>query len=356
MQLFSLWKGTQTVRLAFDGQLIGDNRVNGQYKVQALSVTLPDTQISPIIEPTETLSYHDYTYQTRLYKASDFIVTAALFSENISHQGIDENGNGLFESITIDIGLNISIPSTFLVSGDLYDGQGNYLGNATWTGTGDIANLKFEVAKTQPPYTLGNLILIDQKGPLLDSRYYQAYEINDLAGLIETGFVTIGNPDENDIEDITPGTFTFTLVDTDIPTDGQYDILRVIVNVIATDAGDYRIEGLLVDEYGSDIAWSVSDLQHLNAGSQTMTLELNGKQLYDQLPVAPATKALKLVAVKIFSGNLSQSTLEGEAQIAATTSAYTRSQFEPSSPAINLFQDDLENSTGNWDSLSQCGA
>jgi uncharacterized repeat protein (TIGR02543 family) len=58
------------------------------------------------------------------------------------------------------------------------------------------------------------------------------------------------------------------------------------------------------------------------------------------------------VAVKIFSGNLSSATLESEAKIAITTPAYGRSQFEPSSPAYHLFQDDLENGIGNW-SFSQ---
>ena len=77
-----------------------------------------------------------------------------------------------------------------------------------------------------------------------------------------------------------------------------------------------------------------------------MTLEFDGKMLYDQLLVSG--KALKLVAVKIFSGNLSSATLESEVKFATTTPAYTRSQFEPSSPAVTLFQDDMENGTGQW--------
>ena len=100
--------------------------------------------------------------------------------------------------------------------------------------------------------------------------------------------------------------------------------------------GNYRIEGLLVDDYGTEIAWAVSNPQALVVGTSTMTLEFDGKMLYDQLPLARATKALKLVAVKIFSGNLSTATLQSQAPIAVTTPAYTRSQFEPSSPAAKL--------------------
>ena len=88
---------------------------------------------------------------------------------------------------------------------------------------------------------------------------------------------------------MTPGTFTFTPVDTN--GNGKYDKLVANVAVTVTDAGtfragNYRIEGLLVDEYGTEIAWSVSNPQALVVGTNTMTLEFDGKMLYDQLPLA----------------------------------------------------------------------
>ena len=180
----NLIKGTQTVQVSFDGLEIGDNRVNGPFTVQALWVKQSNPGGVPIAL-SDTLAYQTYTYQTSPYKATDFKVTPALISDNFSHSEIDGNNNGLYDAVQVDIGLDIYKSGPFQVEGDLHDGQGNYIGNASWTGTGDMASLLFDIAETQPPYTLENLKLIDQQGPLLDSRYYRAYEINDFDGLVE---------------------------------------------------------------------------------------------------------------------------------------------------------------------------
>ena len=163
--------------------------------------------------------------------------------------------------------------------------------------------------------------------------------------------VSFGSPEANGITGITPGVFTITPVDNDIPADG-YDILRVDVGVTladTNDTGDYRIEALLEDNSGNMVAWAVSGNQHLVYGipNQKMNLEFNGKMLYDQLPLA-GTRSFKLVAVKIFSGNLSTATLENEVKYGTSTPSYSRSQFEPSSAAMTVFQDDMESETSKW--------
>ena len=158
---------------------------------------------------------------------------------------------------------------------------------------------------------------------------------------------------------MTPGTFAIAPADTD--NDGQYDKLVVTVSVTSNEAGsDYHLEGLLIDAYGTPVAWSTSQAQSLVNNpnmTQYMYLEFDGKMLYDQLPLSPGTKALKLVAVKIYTGNLSQSTLKAQVQVPsnATTPAYSRSQFEPSSPAATVFQDDLEGGTGKWAASGAAG-
>ena len=96
------------------------------------------------------------------------------------------------------------------------------------------------------------------------------------------------------------------------------------------------------------VAWAISDPQILVEGNQVMRMEFDGKILYDQLPISPNAKPLKLVAIKIFSGNLSSETLESEASTAVITPAYSRNQFEPSTQATQLFQDDMENGTRSW--------
>ncbi len=349
----TLKPGKQIVEMSFNGFEIADSKVDGPYTVKALWAAEPDQTDLAFIDPEKTLDYQSYSYSTQAYDYTQFkILAATIDSDGISHIGIDKDKNGLFESIVINIPLIIDIPGRLTVDGDLYDSKGDFVGNATWTGIDAEAKLQFNVEKTSPPYTLEHLNLTITNGEMLDSRFAPSYEINDMDGKIEAGNIIIGTPSNGDPSlmqpvDVDPtGVYTITPVDTN--GNGLYDKLRVEVGVTVTESGgNYRIEGLLEDDYGTEIAWAVSDPQTLTIGNQTMTLDFDGKMLYDQLPLT-GTRAFKLVAVKIFSGNLSTTTLESEAKFATITPAYTRNQFEPSSPAITLFQDDLENGTSQW--------
>ncbi len=349
----TLKPGKQIVEISFNGIEIADSKVDGPYKVEALWAVEPDQTYLVIVDPEKTLVFQPYSYSTQVYDYTQFkILAATIDSDRISHSGIDKDKNGLFESIVFNIPLNIEIPGRLTLTGDLYDSVGGFVGNATWIGFDTAAKLQFDVEKTSPPYTLEHLYLTITDGEMLDSRFAPSYEVDDMDGTIEIGKISITTPSSGDPslmqpEEVDPtGVNTITLVDTN--GNALNDILRVQVGVTVTESGgNYRIEGLLEDEYGKEIAWAVSEPQALVVGSQTMTLDFDGKMLYDQLPLT-GTRAFKLVALKIFSGNLSATTLESEAKFVTMTPAYARNQFEPSSPAISLFQDDLENGTGNW--------
>ena len=364
----TLGLGKQVVTLTFNGLSVGNNQAKGPYELQALWIADKDALVGPFYMPEEMEAFQTFSYKTGRYKADEFEVTPALFTDIYSYQGVDKNHNGLYEAITVDIGLNIITNGAYQVEGDLYDVQGKYVSHASWTGNKSVASLQFDVAKSKPPYILGNLYLFSKKGsnngPMIDSRTYKAYEITDLDGKIEGGSVEFTSAetgqqlktDEGMISalkvlTVEPVADSFTFIPLDTNSDGGYDKLRVEVKVIADqpdDNGDYRIEALLEDETGKEVAWAVSGNQPIVYGStQTMTLEFDGKMLYDQLPLT-GSKSWKLVAVKIFSGNLSSSTLESELQFGTTTPAYSRSQFESSSAAVTVFQDDMENGTNQW--------
>ena len=345
-----LESGKQVVQISFDGEKIGDIGLDGPYQIAALWVASPEEPVLTIIDPEMLLDYKTFTYNTLAFAANDFEVTEAVFSDDYSFEGIDGNGNDLFEAININIGLDIAIAQTFQVSGVLRDSQGNYVGDAAWTGTGNVASLIFNVTDFQPPFTLENLNLTLQNGQLLDYRTYKVFEITGLEGDIETSDVQIETPEpaEANTRDVTT-IDSWEVVPTDTNGNGRFDKLVINVDVTVTgSAGTYRIEGLLEDAYGTEIAWSVSDPQALSLGSQTMALEFDGKMIYDQLPLT-GSRALKLVALKIYSGNFPASTtLQAQLPVVLTTSPYTRSLFEPSSDAIPLFEDDIENGSTKW--------
>ena len=349
----TLKPGKQIVEITFNGIEIADSKANGPYMLEALWAAEPDQTDLAFIDPEKTLGYQSYSYSTQAYDHTEFkILAAKINAEGLFHSGIDLDENGLFESIVIQIPLIVDIPGSFTLDGDLYDGNGDFVGNASWTGIESEAKLQFNVEKTSPPYTLEHLNLKITNGELLDSRFAPSYEVDDMDGLIQSGNISFGSISIDDPSlaqplDVDPtGIYTITPVDTN--ENSLADILRVQVGVTVTGiGGDYRIEGLLEDNYGTEIAWAVSDPQPLSVGNQTMILDFDAKMLYDQLPLT-GTRAFKLVAVKIFSGNLSVATLESEAKFATVTPAYARNQFESSSPAVTLFQDDLETGTSKW--------
>jgi hypothetical protein len=348
--------GVNTVPISFDGETIGDRKVNGPYQVVNLWVASPNQVIPKAMSPEEALDFQELDYSTAAYSANAFAVRAASFAGNFWHQGLDDNGDGYYESLVVYVPLDLALTGVYRVEGDLYDGQRNLVGHAAWTGYYGLAALQFPIAKTNPPYTLENLMLVDSKGALLDSRGAKAYKIADVAGMIYKGPVAISSiPSAGDFSAMAVTStlsFTSTVVDTD--SNGKFDQLVITAGVKVTGAGGaYRIEGLLVDQNGAPVAWAVSDPQTLSVGNRQMQLAFDGKVIHDHMPFSPLTTTFKLIGVKIFSGNLSSSTLEDQVHVAMTTPAYTRNQFDAAS--ISLFEDNLERgsiTTNNWNAQS----
>ena len=174
--------------------------------------------------------------------------------------------------------------------------------------------------------------------------------MDDMAGKIELRSVSFANNDLATVRELSATMFSVAPVDTD--SNGKYDQLVVTVDVDVTDQpGLYRIEGLLVDEAGTPIAWSVSDPQALVVGTdQQMLLAFDGTMLYDQLRVGSSTKTFSLVAVKIFSDHLSASTLQAEVAVAASydTPPITGQILSRPAPAQTLFADDMETDASKW--------
>jgi hypothetical protein len=344
----TLTTGLQTVQVAFDGQVIGDNAVDGPYQVLAIWAAPADQAVSDLALPEEMASYQTYEYATQAYAAGEFIVRAAFIDENFTYTTIDENANGSIDWITISVPLNIAIPGSFTVEGDLYDGQGEFVGHTAWAGSDPTAQLTYEVKQTVPPYSLEHVNLTDSNGKLLDARYAPVYKIEDLGDSVDQGNIFPGDGSSFSPLAITP-TNVFSVTPVDSNSNGKYEqlVINTQVNVTGSD-GTYRIEGLLVDDRGIPAAWSVSNPQTLTVGSnRTLQMTFNTRMLIDQLPMTGSQK-FNLIAVKIFSGSPGSDVLEAQVPVTNfSTPSYSRTQFEPSA-SNTLFFDDMESGMTKW--------
>lgn len=345
----SLVPGAQSVALSFNGQVIGDSQANGPYQVEALWVAPAGQAVSELALPEEMAAYKAYTYDSQAYRAGEFTVREATVGAPFTYAPADKNGNGLVDSITISVPLNIAIPGTFTLEGDLYDRQGEFAGHAVWTGSGSVASLEYPVAQHQPPYSLEHLNLLGQDGKLLDARYAPAFKVDSLSGVVDQGTITLENSAPDAPLQSVALANSFTVTPVDLNGNNRYEQLTVSASVNVTDqGGTYWIEGLLVDQRGLPVAWGVGSPQALAVGpNQTLQMTFDGRQLFDQLPLTTGQK-FTLIAVKVFSGVPGQAVLEASAPVTGfSTPVYQRSQLEPTRLSV-LFEDDLESGEAKW--------
>ncbi len=346
----ALIAGTQTLQITFDGQQLGDNKVNGPYQVEAIWAAPAGQSVSDQALPEEMAAYQTYTYASQPYQASAFTVKAASIAGNYSYTGKNANANGLFGSIAISVPLSIAIPGTFTVEGDLFDGQGGLVGHAQWTGSGSVASLEYAVANRVSPYSLEHLKLLDASGKELSSFFAPVYTIKDLAGKVAHGNIALDTSTAGISPQAVVPTSTFTATPIDTNGNGRYDQLVISTGVNVTGAGgNYWMEGLLVDQKNMPAAWSVSAPQTLAVGqNQKINMSFDTRMLFDHLLLV-GSQNFTLVAVKIFSGTPGSATLEADIPVTGfATSAYPRSKFEPSNPGFVFFQDDMETGSTKW--------
>jgi hypothetical protein len=347
----ALVPGLQTLEVTFAGQVIGDNQADGPYQVEALWLAPADQTVSELALPEEMTAYQTYTYDSQAYAANAFTVRAASIAGNYAYFSTDTNANGLVDAITIAVPLRIAIPGTFTVEGDLYDGGGNFVGHAAWTGSDAEASLTYAVAGTPPPYALEHLNLVDAQGQALSSFYAPVYQIKDLGGRVDLGSITPASSSTGvALQTITPSN-AFVATPKDTNGNGLYDQLVVSTLVdVTTQGGAYYMEGVLADDRDLLVAWSdVGAPQTLGIGqNQTLQMTFDGRMLFSQQALTGNQK-FTLIAVKIFSVSGGSQTLEAEIPVTGlSTASYARTQFEPFIPALTPFQDDMEDGTTNW--------
>lgn len=160
------------ITLGFDGDAIFRHGVDGPYNVR---LALLDS--SGGLLANEEYNTYDRQYQS-------FECRCASFNGHFADQGIDTNGDGLYDFLRIEVGLEVTWPGEYSVTAHLYDRGGKYI---TWaaerlsliTGTHTLAlNFDGEVIRafgSDGPYHLCALRLELAPGKALE-RIADAYE------------------------------------------------------------------------------------------------------------------------------------------------------------------------------------
>jgi len=301
--------GTQTVILNFDGLPIALSKMDGPYTLSHL--TLYDengTQIDFIYD----------AYNTSAYNYTDFWSPTASFRDTYSDYGLDTNGDGFYEYLTIEIGVNVTIAGNYSIHGRLYDSYGNETAeiyNLTCLNAGNqTVTLNFDgnsIYKhgVNGSFNLTNVLLYDENGTLMDNRYYayttSAYNYTDFQPLIRL-------------------TGNYSDYGTDTDGNGLFDNLTVDVEVMLANEGHCVATARLVDSNGEEIIWA-SNTSWLYAGEpQVIQLNFDGRYIYGNMMDGP------YYIKDVYVYHTGDPALPDYVHDAYTTAAYNYTDFEKS--------------------------
>lgn len=255
--------GTQQVDLDFPGLAIAINGRDAPYDLVNLRVVDLATGL--------LMDYLPQAYTVVGYTAGQFRQPTAAFNGVFADNGLDTNGDGRYEKLLIDVGLDVVTGGSYILIGGLYDGAGAKIANATTeavlTAGAGTMQLRFEGPEiylhgVDGPYYLKHTKLYGENGSLVwldgDAWTTAAYAYTSFnRGLVElTGEYSDSGLDTNG--------------------DGLYEQLRLTVGIIVANAGNYGMSARLLDSDGVEIVWAGAT-RYLPADTpQTMNLDFNG--------------------------------------------------------------------------------
>lgn len=241
--------------------------------------------------------------------------TASL-TGTIFDQGVDNNGDGIYDSLEIGVQVDVVTAGIFKVEvSGLYDSKSSINisnQNSTMLDAGvqtvyvSLTGTTIYTSKINPT-NVSTIILYNESGNQLDS----------LSG------ISLSNDYFYFDFGVTPASLTGTITDEglDNDDDGYFDVLRLGVEVNVSIAGSYTLDaGGIYDPSYNSVSVLTKNSTYLNLGIHFVYLALNGTEIY-AAAVNPTTIA------SIYLYDTSNTTLS-ELHDLALPSSFTYDQFQ----------------------------
>ena len=240
------------------------------------------------------------------------------FDGSFGDTGVDTDGNGLFNELEIQVGVDVDAAGDYVVTGQLEDGSGSVIGTASTEATlssgAQTVTLSFsrgEISQNgeDGPFELTQLSLAEATASdefladfIQEAHTTSAYEVDDFE-----------RPDL-----FLTGESSDTGVDTD--GNGLFDRLDVGIGVDVRESGNYEWSASLVDANGQliDIA---SGSGNLSAGDVSIDLSFEGDKIGGNGVDGPYV----IRDLAMFNTSTNASLLTDEV---ASTKEYSAGQFE----------------------------
>jgi len=231
-------------------------------------------------------------------------------SDLYSSKGIDDDGDGRFDCIEVDVGVNVIRSGNYRLSSSLVDPQGRemiqvYPEERPLSIGLKMTPLRFYGMNLTGVYHLRNLTLCNEKGEVLDHRE-KAYETD--------GYFNIdSDPQWAELKD----EYSDRGIDTNA--DGKYEFLALDVGIDVLLPGEYTLTGYLFAQDDKEIAWAI-DHDFLEPGLRTMHLIFDGRLIEESRADGPYTLG------KLFLTGINL-TVKDVAESACRTGSYSFQDF-----------------------------
>jgi uncharacterized repeat protein (TIGR01451 family) len=244
-----LESGVQHLLLYFNGESIYASGLNGSYELRTY------------LSNARTLQLGSFNY-------TDFAQPPALIGDLIEESGIDEDGDGFYDTLNVNISVNGL--GTYSLSGHLYNETGAHI--ITTHQTDDI-NLTQSILLSFD----GKTIRDQQRSGV----YTLSVELYDMNGFF-LGWknYTLSMYDHTDFEPSSDDIFEITCNDYGIDSNGHsgYEELCIDLDITSLLPGMYDVEGYLCTANGEIVCFDET-MSYLDETVESLTLLFDGQQL-----------------------------------------------------------------------------
>ena len=261
----NLSAGAQQVQLDFDGKLLRLQGANGPYKLAHIELRTGDDG--------DVVDFADNAYTTAAYAVTSFVAPAVTYTGAYADSGVDSNSNGLFDTLNVNVGVQVNSAGNYTLVGWLYAADGSAI-------PGAVATTAFSSSGTQTLQFDGKSIRWQRKNGPYALRYLEVRDANQervafLAQAYTTATAYAATQFESGGNAALDAT-AYTDQGIDLNNDGLYDLLRITSTISATTPGLYQLSASLKDQTGQLITDIAKDV-NLNAGvNATVTLDFPG--------------------------------------------------------------------------------
>ena len=342
----NLSAGTQTVVLSFSGEKIYNSQIDGPYTA---SISISDSSWNWLGSDT---------YTTSAYSYASFQSPGISFSSPHMDRGVDTDGDGLYDYLEINVGVDVSSPGTYIVVGEIVSAAysaAEQTGPPTSAGATIATMARYTPIVAMKQATLGagvQTVQLRFSGGLIyqlgQNGQYQIRlliikSLGEWEPLDEDSYTTTSTYQYTSFEQplaMFAAPHSDSGLDTD--NDGFYNKLSVRANLSVRASTSVRIVGFLVSSSGQVIDRIIKDVS-LQAGQQSVTLEFDGWKIYSAHAQGSMTVGLLLLdpsageAVWYDMGGIRVPLTGWVDMDTHVTTSYSYLQFQHEAPRFSAF-------------------